>query len=515
MPLLALCVALPGGVASAAAVAAEPGAPPAPPPGSYCRVSPPAGWPSIGTGPVPDLTPFQDYRAGLRIDAGLDASGIRIADVEYEWGSGHVDLAARRLPAAAASGLDAAFRTRDHGTAVLGILGAADDGRGITGLASGATLLPVSPIFSDPFLPYQPVRAIAQAVDGLRAGDVLLIELQALVVREDHAPLLGPIEFYPTVREVIARAVEKGIVVVEPAGNGGLDVGTLGQPWLSDASDPLATGALVVGAGGSGLGDPPVADLERVPGSNFGARVDVQGYGAAVVTTGYSDISPGAAGTDRSYTACFDGTSSASATVAGAAAVLQSAAIARTGAPMTPAALRDLLVDTGLPQVPSPGDENAGTQNIGPRPQIAVALASLTSQPPPPAVPGPVAPATPVTTPGSAVTPAPAPFAPGATSASAAPTKAVVAKAVRGLSTRFDRASRRLVVHLRGAVSSATVSVGGRRVRLDHGRLVLRNVAPGRFVLRVSATPKGGARYREVAFRITVPVRGAVRVTRI
>jgi hypothetical protein len=271
----------------------------------------------------------------------------------------------------------------------------------------------------------------------------------------------------------------------------------------------------MVGAGGSGLGDPPVGDLERVPGSNYGARVDVQGYGAAVVTTGYSDLSSGAAGADRSYTACFDGTSSASATVAGAAAVLQGAAITRTGAPLTPAALRDLLVDTGLPQVPSPGDENAGVQNIGPRPQIAAALAALRSQPPPPAVPGPVAPAPTPTTTGTPATPTPAPFTTGAITAPGPPATASATKAVRGLSTHFDRASRRLVVHLRGAVSTAIVRVGARRVRLDHGRLVLRNVAPGRFVLRVSAAPKGGVRYRAVAFRITVSVRGDVRVTRV
>ena len=67
------------------------------------------------------------------------------------------------------------------------------------------------------------------------------------------------------------RGGRRGIVVVEPAGNGGLDVGTLGPTWLSDSEDPLATGALMVGAGGSGLGEPPVPDRERVPGSNWGA----------------------------------------------------------------------------------------------------------------------------------------------------------------------------------------------------------------------------------------------------
>lgn len=515
MLLVALVLAVAGAVASAAAAGAEPVVRPAPPPSSYCRVSPPAGWPAIGASPVPDLTPFQDYRAGLGIDGSLDGSGIRITDVEYEWAADHVDLAGRGLPAADPSGLDLAFRARDHGTAVLGILGAAADGHGITGLAVGAELLPISPIFSDALLSYQPVRAITAATEGLRAGDVLLIELQALVVREDGATLLGPIEYYPSVRAAIANAVARGIVVVEPAGNGGLDVGTLGQPWLTDPADSQATGAIMVGAGGSGLGDPPVGDRERVPGSNYGSRVDLQGFGAAVVTTGYADLSSPGAGADHAYTACFDGTSSASATVAGAAAVLQGAAVARTGAPLDPATLRELLVDTGLPQAATPGDENAAPQNIGPRPQVDAALTALGSAPQPPPPAAAAAPSAPASVTPTAEVPKPAPFTTGASGPPGPSSRVVTTVAVRGLSTRFDRRAHRLVIHLRGAAPSATVRVGGRRVPVDHGRVVLTDVVPGRFVLRVSAAGKGSAVYREVAFRVTVPVRAGVRVTRI
>jgi hypothetical protein len=49
----------------------------------------------------------------------------------------------------------------------------------------------------------------------------------------------------------------------------------------------------------------------------------------------------------------------------------------------------------------------------------------------------------------------------------------------------------------------------------DQGRLVLRNVGPGQMVLRLSAPPTSTATYRTIAFRITVPARGPVRVTRI
>ena len=218
------------------------------------------------------------------------------------------------------------YRVRDHGTAVLGILGGRDDGRGITGLAPAATLKPVSPIFA-PLQAYLPATAIANAAVPLGPGDVMLIELQSLVPK-DGATLLGPIEYYDSVREAIAKVVAKGVVVVEPAGNGDLDVGTLGPSWLSDPSDVKASGALMVGAGGSGIGETAVPDRQRVPGSNWGARVNVQGFGSAVVSAGYGDLSSEDAGADHAYTACFDGTSSASATVAGAAASLQGALIA-------------------------------------------------------------------------------------------------------------------------------------------------------------------------------------------
>ena len=151
-------------------------------------------------------------------------------------------------------------------------------------------------------------------------------------------------------RDAIRAAVDKGIVVVEPAGNGNLDIGGLGPSWLADPAGPHAWGALIVGGGGAGPGgDAAVADRERVPGSNYGVRVDLQGFGGAVVTSGYADLSGGASA-DRSYTACFDGTSSASATVAGAVAVLQGAAIARTGAPLTPARVRELLPGPACPR---------------------------------------------------------------------------------------------------------------------------------------------------------------------
>ena len=90
-------------------------------------------------------------------------------------------------------------------------------------------------------------------------------------------------EWLPSVSAAIRTAVSAGIVVVEPAANSGIDLASLaGQaPWLADPGHPDNSGALIVGAGGSvARGN----DLVRSAVSNYGARVDVQGYGEAVLT---------------------------------------------------------------------------------------------------------------------------------------------------------------------------------------------------------------------------------------
>ena len=529
--LLTLALVVAGGAVSAAAPAADEAILPAPPPASYCRVAPAAGWPAIGAAPTPDLSAFQDYRDGLAIPPGAVGAGIKIADVEYEWTAAHEDLVARNLPAAPDTGLSPAYRARDHGTAVLGVLGASDDGRGVTGLASGAALRPVSP-----FSPaYAPAAAISTAAKGLQPGDILLVELQSLVVLPGGNTLLGPIEYHESVRDAIAKAVAAGIVVIEPAGNGDLDVGTLERPWLSNPSDESASGAIMVGAGGSGATQPDVGDRVRVPGSNYGERVDVQGVGAGVVTTGYSDIS-GTVGAARSYTACFDGTSSASATVAAAAAVLQAEVVARTGTPLTPAALRAALVSTGLPQAPE-GPEGFALRNIGPRPQVSAALASLAAAPqPPPAVTGGGEPDSVVTPPPTTSAPVPAPTGVGTAPSAPAPTSVAVpaaaipaaampaaanratahrGAAVRGLWVRYVRRGRRLVITLRSAAPRAVARVGARRVAVRGGRVRLKGVRARRLLLRVSAPAGRGTTYRAVRFRITVARGGAVRITRL
>ncbi len=131
------------------------------------------------------------------------------------------------------------------------------------------------------------------------------------------------------------------------------------------------SGAIIVGAG-----RPPSsgADRQREGFSSFGSRIDLQGWGSGVVTTGYGDLYRAP---DRPadpgfwYTEGFNGTSSAAAIVAGAAANLQGIALAQSGVPLLPFQTRTLLVQTGSPQLGNIAEP------IGPRPNLLKAAAHI------------------------------------------------------------------------------------------------------------------------------------------
>ena len=301
---------------------------------------------------------------------------MRVADVEYEWRRTHEELGDRGLPAPVVTpGGLGTFKAEEHGTAVLGILGADDDGSGITGLVHASQIQPRSPFPAATPDVYDLLGTTLAAALDLRPGDVLLIEQQTQVGTAPSA-VFAPVEAIPAMRDLIRAIVDTGVVVVEPAGNGDRDLASFNLPWLADPADPGNSGALLVGAG-----DSPTTgtDLARAAGTNYGARVDVQGYGSGVLTAGYGEGIGTPEPKDRAYTSCFDGTSSASATVAGAVAALQGLARATQGAPLAPEAVRAALVATGVPQ-PDPLETP-----IGPRPQVSAAAALVGAVAPPPA----------------------------------------------------------------------------------------------------------------------------------
>lgn len=296
---------------------------------------------------------------------GARGDDINIYDVEYSWNTAHEDLSKARVAGAKVPWRHPSdpFSDDNHGTAVLGILSGDSNAYGITGDVRNAAVHMTNTYSSDGG--YNPAAAITVATNKAVAGDVMLLEQQAYGPSGDTDELV-PIEWLPDVYDAIRAAVAKGVIVVEAAGNGNrnLNASAYGSSFPRGRAN---SGALVVGAGASCSGGSQIAH-SRMWYSDYGSRVDVQGWGECVVSSGYGDLF----GTTNSnyYTRTFGGTSSASAIVATAAAAYSGAYKKLNGVPATPAKVRADLIASGTPQTALstyPG-------KIGPLPNLASAL---------------------------------------------------------------------------------------------------------------------------------------------
>jgi subtilisin family serine protease len=330
--------------------------------------------PSAGGDSCPITTPTYDHHqeylgpAPRGIDAarawagGTRGAGISFADIEGGWNAAHEDLPGDRITHVAGRPIDDTS-WRAHGTAVLGEVVGRDNGKGVIGIAPDVDRVLTSSIGGESV-----ADAIDSAAEQLHPGDVLLIELQGTGPRGRYVP----IEFWDDNFEAIQIAVARGIVVIEAAGNGNEDLDASVYKRKFDRSQ-RDSGAILVGAGG-----PPRAgftDRAKLDFSNYGSRVDVQGWGRKVTTLEYGDLQSCKGAdrkyTDRHYTGEFSGTSSASPIVAGAAILVESYVRARLATPLSPLAVRTLLRATGTPQA---GDAK---KQIGPRPDLARAFDEL------------------------------------------------------------------------------------------------------------------------------------------
>jgi hypothetical protein len=198
----------------------------------------------------------------------------------------------------------------------------------------------------------------------MRAGDILLLETQT---KMDGVERL-PIEVEPACFEAIRLGVGLGIVVVEAAGNGALNLdiycdNTRGYIFNRSSPDFLDSGAILVGAADS------TCPHTRHNDSNYGSRIDCYGWGENIMTTGdgrNGDL------TD-SYTDNFGGTSGASSMVAGAAIIIQGISRAKTGLRLEPQRIRGLLSDPALGTMSA----DPGADRIGVMPDLRRIIDSL------------------------------------------------------------------------------------------------------------------------------------------
>ncbi|MCV2885531.1 S8 family serine peptidase [Aestuariibacter sp. AA17] len=328
---------------------------------------PPGGGGGGGT-----TTPTPDYqgRQGYLLPAsqgGIDAmfswtqsggtgSGIKVVDIESGFNFNHEDI----KPAFYFDGTNGA--DRDHGTAVVGVVGAKRDNQGVTGISYNAQVGAQAPggSFSS---------RILDAGNTVGNGGVVIIEAHQQsgihTVCSCNEPQCGfvAMENWQANFDAIATIVANGVTVIEAGGNGSV---SLDDPHFAGRFNRNVrdSGAILVGASTS---------TTRTPmcWSNTGSRIDMHGWGENVTTTGYGDLFD--EGTNRLYTSRFAGTSSASPIVAGAAINVQGYARSALSRTIEPHTMRELLVSTGTPQTGNGG-------NIGPLPDIRGAIEELNDQ---------------------------------------------------------------------------------------------------------------------------------------
>ncbi|HEY7164244.1 MAG TPA: S8 family peptidase [Candidatus Binatia bacterium] len=319
---------------------------------------------------------------------GGKGQGVRIIDIEGAWRFSHEDLLQNQGGVIGGTqSTDIAWR--NHGTAVVGEFGGDENTFGITGICPLANVRAIS-IFGTG---QSSAKAITDAANALSAGDIILIELHRPGPRfnyQNRTDQLGfiPVEFWPDDFAAIVYATSvRGVVVVEAGGNGAENLDDplyntrpTGFPttWRNpfNMANPQS-GAVLVGAGAPPPGTHGRnwgADRSRLDFSNFGSRIDVQGWGREVTTTGYGDLQ-GGTNEDFWYTDQFAGTSSASPIIVGTVGCMQGGLRAAGKPLLTPATARDVLRNTGSPQQDEPG--RPATQRIGNRPNLRQALERL------------------------------------------------------------------------------------------------------------------------------------------
>ncbi|MFU8860743.1 MAG: S8 family serine peptidase [Cyclonatronaceae bacterium] len=314
---------------------------------------------------------------------GGNGSGFTVYDVEYSWNQTHEDLSkAAGVTILVPDGHTQRdpYDSRDHGTAVLGELVGDNDDKGVTGISWGADVgLAAAATFDKNNIErYNPGLAIALAAADGKPGDVILIEQQTCVCEltcpgNGDQTGLGPTEWIQSAFDAIVTATAAGIIVVQAAGNGDVDLDQEGCKGRFDPDDPdNYSGAIIVGAGSS-------TTRSRLDFSSYGSRVDLQGWGQNVMTTGYgthysNHDQPN--NEDFWYRRGFGGTSGASPIVSGAVLNLQGINFAAHGTVLSASEVLTILQDTGTPQG---GDTS---ENIGPLPNLRLAIAEIINVPP-------------------------------------------------------------------------------------------------------------------------------------
>ncbi len=264
-----------------------------------------------------------DLSTTAKIDGNDERVGVDIAIIDTGIDLKHPDLNVNTaLQKTCVPGTKNANDDNGHGTHVAGIAAAIDNGRGVVGVAPGASLVPV--------------KVLARNGSGLISWVICGVDhvTRHANTIEVANMSLGCACHSNALHLAVKRSVEAGVTYVVAAGNSASDVSN-----FDPASYPeVITVSAIVDTDGKCGGQGPSTnygdDDTFATFSNFGAGVDLAAPGVDILST-YKG---------QSY-AIMSGTSMASPHVAGAAALYKA-----NNPSSTPDQVRNTLVTSGIPQ---------------------------------------------------------------------------------------------------------------------------------------------------------------------
>jgi len=240
-----------------------------------------------------------------------------------------------------------------HGTAGTSILLADRNRYGMTGIVDEAQVR---------FVPQGTNGGVANALllaaADCQPGDVVMLVFMFLLGQQSITDWV-PIEFLQSIYDASLTITANGRLLINSAANGG---SSLDDPRFLRRFDRSFrdSGAIMVGASAG-------SQLQRAVFSNYGSRVDANGHGLNVVACGIGTMFYPNGDNRQSYTADYQGTSSATPAVAGVVLALQGAARAQLGRSLGRTEILGLLQTHGT----------ASPDAIGRRPDLPAMLATL------------------------------------------------------------------------------------------------------------------------------------------
>jgi hypothetical protein len=168
-----------------------------------------------------------------------DGAGVGLVDVEFDWTRDHEDLRGQSPTLVFGDAISG-----EHGAGVLGAVVAEDNTVGVVGAAPAPAYVFLTSWYEIGSPTDHLAEGIVLSACLMNPGDVLLLEVERWG---------RPVELWDADYDAVQFAVATGVVVIEAAGNGGVDLDGATDPagrFVLDraSADFRDSGAIVIGA---------------------------------------------------------------------------------------------------------------------------------------------------------------------------------------------------------------------------------------------------------------------------